>query len=126
MTPDGRLRADSATIARLQRLCAEDAAALEPRPPREPCRPAAAVKPTDEDIEQVILGLIAEAHREAMRSFELARNHTRPGELVDMRDIHVHQGERLARAVADLTVALARHRGKPQKLILEHFVHRGV
>jgi hypothetical protein len=105
----------------LRRLVAEDAAALEPCPPREPCRPAD--KPTDDDIEQVILGLTAEAHREAMRSFQLARNHTVPGGSVEMRAVHIHQGERLARAVAELTVALSRHRGKPARIVMEHHHH---
>jgi hypothetical protein len=37
-----------------------------------------------------------------------------------MRDVHIGQGARLCNAVSMLAVALARHRGKPARVEVEH------
>jgi hypothetical protein len=130
--PDGRLTADSATIERLKRLCAEDAEALressrlEKPPSPQPVDDGTRLCASDDDIEICLAGLMTEVAREAKRCFALAREAVVPGELIEARSIHLHHGARLCRAFAEMTVALARHRGKSQRLILEHYVHRGV
>jgi hypothetical protein len=59
---------------------------------------------------------MGETSAAARRSFQLARDYTQPGQLVEMRDIHIYQGARLTRAFAELVEALARRRG----VVVEH------
>jgi hypothetical protein len=128
----GRLVADASTIERLKALAASDAAMLSNAPrspaarsPRRPWRPdAGRVQPvaTGEDIEQTLIGLMEEVSVEAKRSFQLARDHTQPGQLVELRDIHIHQAARLTRAYAELVEALARRKG----IVIEHRHHLSI
>jgi hypothetical protein len=133
LRPDGRLTADSGTIERLKRLCAEDAKALrESSRPERPPSPqpvdddGTRLRASDDDIEVCLAGLMTEVAKEAKRCFALARDATVEGGLIEARSVHLYHGARLAKAFAALTVALSRHRGKSQRLILEHYVHRGV
>jgi hypothetical protein len=61
---------------------------------------------------------------EAMTSLNEARKATVPGASIEMRSVAVHGAYRLALAM--LTVALAKHRGRAQRLVIERYVHRGV
>jgi hypothetical protein len=129
----GRLTADSATLTRLKTLCAEDGAMLadgdarrtsENHPRRaQPISPRAekvrvAPPPGDDEIEGLLGSLMVTVHGEAMKSFALARDHTQPGQLVEMRDIHIHQGARLVRAFADLIEA--RRGRREQRIVVQH------
>jgi hypothetical protein len=120
LTRDGRLTATPEAILRLRALCAEDEIALRAADP-EPM-PSQLV----DSVEAKLLGLIAEVGVEASRSLRIAREAVVPGELVEARAIAVNDAYRLSKAMAMLTVALSRHQGKSQRLILEHHVHRGV
>jgi hypothetical protein len=131
----GRLAADAATIERLKALCAADEATLadgeartarndHPRPSRRrPWRPEADARPvaTDDEIEAELRSLMAAVSSEARRSFQLAHEHTQPGQLVELRDIHIGQAARLTRAYCELVEALARRKGKlEQRVVLEY------
>jgi hypothetical protein len=130
VTRDGRLTTDSATLARLKALVAQDEAALYAQrlSPRRPWPPKGDVQPvaTDDDIERTLIGLIGEVSVEAKRSFQLAREAVVPGGMVEMRSIAVNEACRLSKALALMVIALSRHRGKSQRLIIEHYVHRSV
>jgi hypothetical protein len=76
--------------------------------------------PSDDKIEALIGSLMPVVYVEAMKSFDEARRMTVPGQPVELRDVHISQGTRLCRAFAELTVALAKHRGKAQRLVIEH------
>jgi hypothetical protein len=129
---DGKLVADGGTIERLKLVCAEDAETFREssRPERPPYPQSvdddARLRASDDDIEVCLAGLMTEVAREAKRCFALARDVTVEGGLIEARSAHLHHGARLAKAFAALTVALSRHRGKSQRLILEHYVQRGV
>jgi hypothetical protein len=143
----GRFTADAETIERLKALCAQDAAMLASgdgrptsddrplnaprspavRPPRRPWRPEGDGQPvaTDDDIEAELRLLMATVSSEARRSFQLAHEHTQPGQLVELRDIHIGQAARLTRAYCELVEALAGRRG----IVVEHrhqHLHRRV
>jgi hypothetical protein len=122
LSPSGKLLASPDTIAELRRLCREDAASLQPEPPERP----ASAQLDDAGIEGVLASLLAEVHQAAMQSFRLAREHSYAGSEVAIYDACVGHGARLARAAAELAIVISRHKGKSQRLILEHFVHRGV
>jgi hypothetical protein len=85
----------------------------------------AAPRLDDHGIEATLIDLMAETRTEAKRSFQLAREHTQPGQLVELREIHIGQAARLTRAYAELVMALARHRGKPEQKIVVQYVDRG-
>ena len=57
------------------------------------------------------------------RSFGLAQQCAFPGG-EQLRSVHIGQAARLATAFGELTGALSRHRGKSQRLIIEHHVQR--
>jgi hypothetical protein len=132
VTRDGRLTASPDVVERLKRLCAEDEATLaDDRPARSerPCpasRPRARVveaPPSDDDIERLLGSLMVTVHDEAMKSFALAREHTQSGQLVELRDIHIHQGARLCRAFADLVDA--RRGRREQRIVVQHVYSGG-
>jgi hypothetical protein len=77
----------------------------------------------DREIEALLTGLMAEAFTEARRSFEMARGMSVAGQPVGMRDMHVSQGVRLSNAVAALSLALSRHKGKGERMVIEHRHH---
>jgi hypothetical protein len=120
----GKLTVDSATLAELKALAAEGEAELAASDPPER---AIKVGPPagDREIEALLTGLMGAVYAEARRSFEMARSMSAAGAMVGLRDLHVTQGAKLCNALSMLTVALARHRGKAQRLVIEHFVHRG-
>jgi hypothetical protein len=127
LRPDGRLVATPDAIAKLKRLCEEDAAALQlEEPERHPPSQLGSLRASDGDIEANLAALMTEVAFEAKRCFALAREAVVPGGEVEARSVHLDYGTRLCRAYAEMTVALSRHRGRSQRLILEHFVHRGV
>jgi hypothetical protein len=74
----------------------------------------------DRSIEALLTSLMAETYVEAQRSFAMARGHSAAGQLAGMRDVHIAQGARLCNALSMLTVALARHKGKPARVMVEH------
>jgi hypothetical protein len=125
----GRFVADAATIERLRSLCEQDAVELRSgrgfRNAANTSRPGVEAQPSDSDIDALLGSLMVTVHGEAMKSFALARDHTVPGGLIDMRDIHIGQAARLTRAFADLVEARARRRG----MVVEHrhqHLHRRV
>jgi hypothetical protein len=135
----GKLMASASTIERLRALCTEDAKALGCEPP-EPVEAASqtsskpvsspreqvvqvAPSPSDAEIEALLGSLMATVYVQAMKSFEEARKATVAGQPVAMRDIHIHQGARLTRACAEVAVALARHKEKPARIVMEHHHH---
>jgi hypothetical protein len=66
---------------------------------------------------------MATVYVEAQRSFQLAREHSAQGRLVEMRDIHIHQGARLCRAFADLIDA--RRGRREQRIVVQHVYSGG-
>ena len=90
----------------------------------EPSRPERVVQVSppadDRSIEALLTTLMAEAFVEARRSFAMARGCSVAGQPVGMRDVHIGQGTRLCNALSMLTVALARHKGKPARVVVEH------
>jgi hypothetical protein len=137
VTPDGRLVASSETIERLRVLCEQDARMLASgdasttsgrHPRRSAVSPPAReidARSADHDIDATLVELMAEVRIEAKRSLRLAREHTVPGGLIELRDVHIHQGARLVRAYAELVEAQARRRG----ITVEHrhqHLHRRV
>jgi hypothetical protein len=130
LLPDGRLTADSATIERLKRLCAEDRASLQLEPTeRHPsAQPVDAVvrvapAPSDDAVEALLGSLLIETFEAASKSYQLARDHTRPGQPVTMRDVCLDQAARLTRACAEVSTALMRSRGKGERMVIEHRHH---
>jgi hypothetical protein len=95
------------------------------QPEPQPEQPEVVVKvapaPPDEAVAGLLGGLMPVVYIEAMRSFEQARQ----SGTVEMRDVHISQGYKLAKALAMLTAALARHNGKNQRMVIEHHVRRG-
>jgi hypothetical protein len=75
---------------------------------------------SDEAIEALLTTLMTEAFVEAQRSFAMARGCSAAGQPAGMRDIHFAQGARLCNALGMLTVALARHKGRPARVMVEH------
>jgi hypothetical protein len=75
---------------------------------------------SDEAVEGMLTSLMGEVYIECRRSLSLAASAVVPGAPIEPRATAIHEAYRLARAMAMLTVALARHRGKPQKLTIEH------
>jgi hypothetical protein len=123
---DGRRARPSANRRPLIHLGAETGnfEPIQPEPRQSLARPESANAATDdEDIEATLVRLMGEVRREALRSFQLAREHTVAGGLVELRDIHIGQATRLTRAFADLVEAQARPRGKPARVVVEHY-HR--
>jgi hypothetical protein len=125
LRPDGRLVASVETIERLKALCAQDAeelrAAEGPPPPQlvdAVVRVAAA--PSDDAVEALLGSLLVESYVAASKSFELAREATRAGELIALRDAYVDQAARLTRASAEVAQALMRSRGKSERVIVQH------
>jgi hypothetical protein len=78
---------------------------------------------SDEAIEALLTSLMAETFVEAQRSFAMARGCSVAGQPAGLRDTHIGQGARLCRAFAEMTVALARHKGKPARIVMEHHHH---
>jgi hypothetical protein len=115
---DGKLTADDGTIERLSALAAEDAAELDGPP--KPLVVRVAPPAGDREIEALLTGLMATVYVEAQRSLEEARRATVPGAPIEMRSVSVHEACRLSKAFAMLTVALARHKNKTQRLVIEH------
>jgi hypothetical protein len=79
--------------------------------------------PTDDKIETMIGGLMPLLFLEAAKSLELARRSAATGELVAVRDAYVNQGARLSVALATLSEALRRRRGKVERMVIEHRHH---
>jgi hypothetical protein len=79
--------------------------------------------PSDQAIEAMIGALMIESFAAASRSFGLAQQCAFPGG-EQLRSVHIGQAARLATAFGELVGAHARHRGKSQRLILEHHVRR--
>jgi hypothetical protein len=130
VSPSGKLVANSATLARLKALCEGDKATLassKPKISRNATRDSVvrvAPAPSDEAVEALLGALLIETYVEAMRSFRLARDYTKSGEPVEMRDIHLHQAHRLARAFADLVEARSARGRREQRIVVQH-VHSG-
>jgi hypothetical protein len=125
---DGKLVATSDAIAKLQRLCREDAEMLraaETPSPRLDGDEVAFRVTTDDPVEVMLADLMVKSYAEAMKAFALASANTAPGQLVEMRDIHIGQATRLTRAFADLVEARARRRGVTVEHRHQH-LHRRV
>jgi hypothetical protein len=125
VTPDGRLTADSATIARLKALVAEDAMTLQGIDDRvdrvDDVVVRVAPAPGDDEVEALLGSLMVESYAAASRSYGLARRSTAPGESIALRDVYLHQAARLTRACAEVAIALMRHRGKGcQTIYVQH------
>jgi hypothetical protein len=150
-TPNGQLTADGGTLARLRQIVAEDAAELgvDPppgvstlaadaksetgedaelaRPPKHKERIVRVAPPADDRaIESLLTGLMAMVYVEAQRSLDDARKMDIPGQPVELRSLAVHEAYRLCKVMAMLTAALAKHRGRAQRLVIEHHVYRDV
>jgi hypothetical protein len=123
VTNDGRLTADLETIRELRTLCAEDAAELREEQRLKPRVVKVAPAPSDDKIEALIGSLMPVVYVEAMKSFELARQSTAPGELVELRDLYLRQGCRLSVALATLSEALANRRDRGRRFVRVEHVH---
>jgi hypothetical protein len=91
----------------------------EPKP-KPPLVVKVAPPPSDDAVAGMLGGLMGVTYLEALKSFDMARKAT---ELPGLRDVYVSQAYRLSKAMAMLTEALARHRDKPSRIMMEHHHH---
>ncbi len=106
--------------ARRRRNCGDggDCAAEPDSPPEVVVRVAPA--PGDAEVEALLGSLLTEVYIETQRSFRLARQ---SGESIELRDVYVGQGARLAKAFAMLSEALANRRDKGRRFVRVEHVH---
>jgi hypothetical protein len=64
-----------------------------------------------------------ETYREAKASFRMAREATRPGQSILMRDVHIAQAAKLSKAFAMLAEALANRRDRGRRFVRVEHVH---
>jgi hypothetical protein len=121
VSPSGKLQASDETIARLKALVASDAEMLAQHSRRD--QDVVFRVDGSDAVEVMIADLMVKCHAGAAEAFRLASEAAQPGGSVETYNVVAGQAARYSRALAELTVALSRHRGKPSRIVMEHHHH---